>query len=768
MRSHFRFLVLALAVLAAAVAGAQSLDVTFVVGGDTHIRDTGYGMTDIIATNHVTALNEMLGPDGKRLAWPAGAFSSGPIAQPDAVFIAGDLLNGLAASDKDAVALLQSLYLGTDKERPKLKAHAYLGAGNHDFAFHSSAFTYNAKDNGNKIRELVLQSSKSNRFSVFESSFGVAPPHYAVTLGGGKLLVVVLSPSLAEPCRQLTGVGLHLGNYAAPDSSECNAAGWLETTLKNFVAANGGNTKAPVIIVQHYGYDDIGTSNTGDGWRGFWWHPDMRERLASIIKGYNVVAIVHAHTHTPHPDPVTKSSAAIFGDDLSTTLDVGYNNTRGWADVTGDGKKSFCRLVEKDGNTIARCTKFDGMKFGSDIESGKLDNTGEVDGRAWVDVNGDGKADFCRVTYQFLKGNKLRCELSTGTAFSGAMESGSLDTGWKSPRAWVDVNNDGRVDYCRTLGSNQAGCVLSKSEGFVEAPAAKIVHRASPVMFADANGDGFLDYCYETIHTGNKGYPRCNLFDSNTNSFSDRLVTSASPIDLGDTDGMRFVDIDGDKKADFCRTTDYVYVHNSIGAIRCTLSTGSAFSGDRVSAVETYPGGALARGLDLGYSGGRAWTNFEGAGKELNYCRVIEADSKAEGRVACANFGRVSNSSRRIDPGYYGGRTWVDVNGDGRSDYCRVYGSDSSNGTVACLLTATALTAPPVDAFSVASGFCSGDAGGNVGGFSVVHVTDTTFELMEVEKAKLPSCGEAAYNGSVFLNSDGGRPYLTKKLISTR
>src|SRR5205085_1529445 len=72
------------------------------------------------------------------------------------------------------------------------------------------------------------------------------------------------------------------------------------------------------------------------------------------------------------------------------------------------------------------------------------------------DVNGDGRADFCRhvgVAPEIY----LACDVSLGTSFStdtyGPHFGGIIDPGYDwGIRENVDVNGDGMLDYCRFVG----------------------------------------------------------------------------------------------------------------------------------------------------------------------------------------------------------------------------------------------------------------------------------------------------------------------------
>jgi microsomal dipeptidase-like Zn-dependent dipeptidase len=287
-----------------------------------------------------------------------------------------------------------------------------------------------------------------------------------------------------------------------------------------------------------------------------------------------------------------------------------------WADVDGDGQKDYCRLIGS-ANLIDSQVECTLSKVGNGAKStSAILDWGYEAGRAWVDVNGDGKADYCRVSGNSTNGYVI-CTLSTGTGFGATISSGSLDWGYEAGREWVDVNGDGKADYCRVGGNSTNGyviCTLSTGTGF-----------------GATISSGSLDWGYEA--------------------------------------GREWVDVNGDGKADYCR------VGGGPGNyyLLCTLSTGSGF------------GATISSGnLDLGYEAGRAWVDVNGDGK-ADYCRV--AGDLSNKYVLCTlstgtGFG-TTIASGSLDWGYDYGRAWVDVNGDHKGDYCRV-GGITGNKYVMC------------------------------------------------------------------------------------
>jgi hypothetical protein len=167
------------------------------------------------------------------------------------------------------------------------------------------------------------------------------------------------------------------------------------------------------------------------------------------------------------------SNGTTFGQydvNSATSLDQGYGNLpRFMADVNGDGIPDYCRFV--GGNpAFLSCALSNESTFGQyDVNSAtSLDQGYDNLPRFMADVNGDGKADYCRFV-----GNPafLSCALSNGTTFGqyDVNSAPSLDQGYGNlPRFMADVNGDGKADYCRFVGGNPAflSCALSNGTTF--------------------------------------------------------------------------------------------------------------------------------------------------------------------------------------------------------------------------------------------------------------------------------------------------------------
>ena len=107
------------------------------------------------------------------------------------------------------------------------------------------------------------------------------------------------------------------------------------------------------------------------------------------------------------------------------------------SDFNGDSQSDYCRRV--GGNwpeSRIECTMSTGTGFGATYQSGIVD-WGLDTGRAWVDFNGDGKTDYCRRVGGNWPESRIECTMSTGTGFGATYQSGIVDWGLDTGRAWV-------------------------------------------------------------------------------------------------------------------------------------------------------------------------------------------------------------------------------------------------------------------------------------------------------------------------------------------
>ena len=189
-------------------------------------------------------------------------------------------------------------------------------------------------------------------------------------------------------------------------------------------------------------------------------------------------------------------------------VELGEPGNRWFADVDGDRRADFCRLIETAPGASrrfeVRCLLSGSSGFAGEVSSGAVEPG--LNGNRWLaDVDGDGRADFCRLVPLVEPGRErlgLRCLLSTGVGFLREIEIGALDVGLEDARWFADVNGDRRADFCRFL-SDETGvriqCLLASKEGFqeerpVRTPRPVGTGRDGNCWWVDMNGDGLVDF----------------------------------------------------------------------------------------------------------------------------------------------------------------------------------------------------------------------------------------------------------------------------------
>jgi hypothetical protein len=287
--------------------------------------------------------------------------------------------------------------------------------------------------------------------------------------------------------------------------------------------------------------------------------------------------------------------------------DPGSDTFRGLADVNGDGKADYCRAVGSAPNVYLSCGLSNGTSFGAnDVNSPAGYDFGYAAFRGLADVNGDRKADFCRIVGSAPSNIYLSCGLSTGTTFGNNDYNSpqGYDIGNDTFRGLADVNGDGKADFCRFVGNAPNvyfSCGLSNGSGF----GTYDVNSAPGIdpgftfrAMADVNGDGKADYC-RLVGNAPSVYLSCAL--STGTAFGNYDFNSAPGIDPGYDTFRAMVDVNGDGRADFCR-----FVGNP-PYLLCTLATATGFGGDVVASATGFDAGStIFRGMADVNGDGRA------------------------------------------------------------------------------------------------------------------------------------------------------------------
>ncbi len=280
-----------------------------------------------------------------------------------------------------------------------------------------------------------------------------------------------------------------------------------------------------------------------------------------------------------------------------------------------------------------------------------------------ADVNGDGRADGCG-----RDPSGVVCALSTGGTFGAPFRGPAWSdvSGWRPPAyastvQFADVNGDGMSDVCArgpagvtcalstgsAFGAPFAGPAWSDAEGW-NAPA-----YYATVQLADVDGDGKADACGRGIAGIACALSTGTGFGA---QFAGPSWSDAAGWNAADHyRSIRFVDIDGDGRADACgRAADGIHCalsgdelrrrHRRASLERCLrLAAGSLCRDDSVSGSERRRQGRRVRagndGSDVrALDRGRLRGSVRGAG--LERCGRME-------RTVALRHDHVPRSERR-------------------------------------------------------------------------------------------------------------------------
>lgn len=224
--------------------------------------------------------------------------------------------------------------------------------------------------------------------------------------------------------------------------------------------------------------------------------------------------------------------------------------------------------------------------FGSSKEKTFRESDRKTPWRWWIDINGNGRSDFCRIDSDShpdpISGmpmspfNRVVCHFSDGAGgFSGSVDvlggtalmtqTGSFSPNpaqsfWNLDPEWLDIDSDGYLDFCFSKpngGSDSVRCYRNNagksfserwSSNITRPVAARYVAQRS---LADVDGDGVADYCY-AYYVGTDKYIRCakGRYNKGTNTLSFSQWISG-PIKVLSVEGG-WVDMNNDGLPEYC------------------------------------------------------------------------------------------------------------------------------------------------------------------------------------------------------------------------
>ena len=235
------------------IAQSSGTQVTFFAIGDPQINIPRWGTA---GTDSTIVL--MTGLPGE--PFPFG----GAVSPPVGVIVAGDLVDDVrSAADWEYYKTL------FDPEgRARLRIPAFEGLGNHNVDVRGQPpGTFNPQQ-----QEFI----ERNRRRPGTFSFDEQGYHYAWEWGGVRFIQLNLFPG-TQP-RPV---------YDAPaeGNDPKGSLAFLRRVLEDEVGDNG----QPIIATWHYGLRGWGLEK--------WWLPEDLDSLAAVLKGHNVLLLLHGHEH---------------------------------------------------------------------------------------------------------------------------------------------------------------------------------------------------------------------------------------------------------------------------------------------------------------------------------------------------------------------------------------------------------------------------------------------------------------------------------------
>jgi len=232
-------------------------DVTFFVASDLH-----YGASVTVARANAAAIDLM-----NSLAGTLNPITlSGVVRMPRGVVLLGDLVDDGNAPDAAETWNSFAADYGLDGEG-RIVYPVYEGVGNHD------------GDPGRPVRRSV---EARNRRRPGVRNISADGLHYSWDWDQVHCVQLNLFPGAAGDDVTNPWGGKFQGEWKFPRHS-------LEFLIDDLVR-NVGTSGRPVVLFQHYGWDE---------WSRGWWSDGEREAYAAALKGYNVAAIFWGHSHVP-------------------------------------------------------------------------------------------------------------------------------------------------------------------------------------------------------------------------------------------------------------------------------------------------------------------------------------------------------------------------------------------------------------------------------------------------------------------------------------
>lgn len=256
-----------------------STDITFFAMGDPQYG----GGADNKNAFHLSALNQFAGTLWRNELPSAGT----PVARPLGLLIAGDLTqNGKDGREeglgpgRDEIGEFETDY-GLTGTEGILNMPVYEGYGNHDFDPDMPDDEFNWRyyydENPTPSVERVV-ARNTNRIGLLNTSTGNGG-HYSWDWGNVHFVNTNLFAG-DEPSQ-------------IDETSITRDPRMSLSFLRDDLRLHVGDSNRPVIIMQHYGFDQFGYEER-------WWTDAHKDDFLQVIRPYNVVLLLHGHTHATY------------------------------------------------------------------------------------------------------------------------------------------------------------------------------------------------------------------------------------------------------------------------------------------------------------------------------------------------------------------------------------------------------------------------------------------------------------------------------------
>lgn len=276
-----------------------------------------------------------------------------------------------------------------------------------------------------------------------------------------------------------------------------------------------------------------------------------------------------------------RNDAGTFREVSNTPFVAASTPTFDWADYDGDGDRDLLlagRINVNYGVNVTRVYRNNGDDTFTELKTNLVGISWGV--AAWVDYDNDGKLDI------FLTGcpdgdgctlAKTQLYYNTGAGAWAEVTTPFMQVG-RSGADWGDYDNDGDLDLI-LLGSHQVGRLYrNNGNGTFQDTGLSFpkLHEAS-AQWADYNDDGFLDLTLSGMDSSVRMWT--HIYRNNRNGTFTDIQAGLTGVCIG---GLAWGDYDNDQRLDllvtgcdghYCPGTTRLYRNTSVTAMPTATST---------------------------------------------------------------------------------------------------------------------------------------------------------------------------------------------------